>query len=63
MSEAVVVVRRAGAEHPAERVARAAGRVHGRAEHDGARDVAEHADRELDHAHRHRLVCGDTSTF
>lgn len=57
VAQAVAVVGGAGAEHAAGGVAQAAGGVHGRAEHDGARHVAEHADRELDHAHRHRLVC------
>lgn len=50
------VVEDAGAELAARVVPQAARGVHGRAEHDGARHVAEHADGELDHAHRHRLV-------
>lgn len=56
VAEAVAVVGDAGAEQAAGAVAQAAGGVHGGAEHDGARHVAEHADRELDHAHRHRFV-------
>lgn len=57
VSETIVVVGHAGADHVAEHVPRATRRVHGGSEHDGTRHVAEHADRKLDHAHRHRFIC------
>ena len=56
MPEAIAVIGSAGAEQPARVVPDAAGGVDGGPEHDGARHVAEHANRELDHTHRHRFV-------
>lgn len=56
MSESVTVVAGAGAYESARGVSEAAGGVYGRPEYDRTGHVTEHADRELYHTHRHRLV-------